>query len=125
MCQKAVPERAEAKGRDIKQLHGDFKAHIIRFLDNGDKLGTPFSGLSTLASNCSPVLVTTHTDRQLLVPGAIEESRGYPKQIQLRVERKTRSQVVVPLSLPSPYLVRLDEASLLACAGSSSSTLDV
>jgi len=42
VCQKVVPERAEAKGRDIKQLHKDFKARMVRCLDDGRDIGIPF-----------------------------------------------------------------------------------
>ena len=42
VCQKAVPERAKAKGRDIKQLHKDFKARMVRCLNDGEEIGRPF-----------------------------------------------------------------------------------
>ena len=42
VCQKMVPEKAEAKGRDIKQLHEDFKARMVRCLDDGEEIGRPF-----------------------------------------------------------------------------------
>ncbi|KAI9444031.1 hypothetical protein H4582DRAFT_2071627 [Lactarius indigo] len=42
VCQKAVSERAEAKGRDIKRLHEDFKARMVRCLDDGGNIGVPF-----------------------------------------------------------------------------------
>ncbi|KAI9462897.1 hypothetical protein BJY52DRAFT_1255873 [Lactarius psammicola] len=42
MCQKAIPERAEAKGRDIKRLHEDFKARMVHCLDDVGEIGIPF-----------------------------------------------------------------------------------
>ncbi|KAH9171570.1 hypothetical protein EDB89DRAFT_1970609, partial [Lactarius sanguifluus] len=42
MCQKAVPERAGAKGRDIRRLHEDFKARMVRCLNDGGDIGVPF-----------------------------------------------------------------------------------
>ena len=42
VCQRAVRERAEAKGRDIKRLHEAFKAQMMCCLDNGGDIGTPF-----------------------------------------------------------------------------------
>ncbi|KAI9462899.1 hypothetical protein BJY52DRAFT_1255881, partial [Lactarius psammicola] len=42
MCQKAIPERADAKGRDIKRLHEDFKARMVHCLDDVGEIGIPF-----------------------------------------------------------------------------------
>ncbi|KAH9029405.1 hypothetical protein EDB85DRAFT_1528868 [Lactarius pseudohatsudake] len=42
VCQKAVPERAGAKGRDIRRLHEDFKARMVRCLNDGGDIGVPF-----------------------------------------------------------------------------------
>ena len=42
VCQRAAPERAEAKGTDIKRLHEAFKAQMMCCLDNGGDIGTPF-----------------------------------------------------------------------------------
>ncbi|KAH8978831.1 hypothetical protein EDB92DRAFT_526701 [Lactarius akahatsu] len=42
VCQKAVPERAGAKGRDIRRLHENFKAQMVRCLDDGGDIGVPF-----------------------------------------------------------------------------------
>jgi hypothetical protein len=36
VCQNAVLERAEAKGRNIKRLQGIFKARMTRCPDNRD-----------------------------------------------------------------------------------------
>jgi hypothetical protein len=40
VCQNEVPKTAEAKKRDIKRLWGDFKARMMRYLDNGKDIGT-------------------------------------------------------------------------------------
>ncbi|KAH9047445.1 hypothetical protein EDB83DRAFT_2677014 [Lactarius deliciosus] len=42
VCQKAVPERARAKGRDIRWLHDNFKVRVVRCPNDGGDIGVPF-----------------------------------------------------------------------------------